>query len=320
MKHRSLLVSLAALVSLCAIAADTATDIGLINDGSTVITAVDHTRLVNGSTSVVANQDGTASISVSVSEAWTITSSSGTCDLRYTGSGGAIGVYSGQNNDALEYRLTFMEDPVSLSDGDTADVVVELLRDEGNVSSLLWKSPIRFSVSDGSAPGLIRLEGMDILRGMPADMYADNEIEPDGTRIGDDFAAMYVGQYTTFMIIDTVTPTISGFMLAGPISWEGGSIEHTVVSSSKTIATTDQIPSVPTLATVATSGSYNDLLNKPTNVSSFSNDANYVPASTATNIARQIVRNAVSGVNVNLQSAEDTRVALTNLITILKNL
>ena len=49
-------------------------------------------------------------------------------------------------------------------------------------------------------------------------------------------------------------------------------------------------------------------------------DQGYVPASTATNIAKQIIRSAVANVNVNLQSAEDTRVALTNLITILKNL
>lgn len=58
----------------------------------------------------------------------------------------------------------------------------------------------------------------------------------------------------------------------------------------------------------------------PGNVSAFNNDAGYVPASTATNIAKQIIRNAVSGVNTNIQSAEDARVALTNLITILKNL
>lgn len=58
----------------------------------------------------------------------------------------------------------------------------------------------------------------------------------------------------------------------------------------------------------------------PTNVSAFNNDAGYVPASTATNIAKQIIRDAVSGVNTDIQTAEDTRVALTNLITILKNL
>lgn len=45
-----------------------------------------------------------------------------------------------------------------------------------------------------------------------------------------------------------------------------------------------------------------------------------ITAQTATNIARQIVRDAVSEVNTNIQSAEDARVALTNLITILKNL
>jgi len=64
--NRTLLpVSIAALLSICAIAADTATDIGLIEDGSTVITAVDHTMLVNGSTTVHANQDGTVSIILS---------------------------------------------------------------------------------------------------------------------------------------------------------------------------------------------------------------------------------------------------------------
>ena len=34
--------------------------------------------------------------------------------------------------------------------------------------------------------------------------------------------------------------------------------------NSYTIATTDDIPTVPTLATVATTGNYNDLTNKPT--------------------------------------------------------
>ena len=61
--NRTLLpASIAALLSICAIAADTATDIGLIEDGSTVITAVDHTMLVNGATQVVAKQDGTVDI------------------------------------------------------------------------------------------------------------------------------------------------------------------------------------------------------------------------------------------------------------------
>lgn len=63
-----------------------------------------------------------------------------------------------------------------------------------------------------------------------------------------------------------------------------------------------------------------DIPTVPTNVSSFTNDANYIAALTATNIARAIIRDAVANVNVNIQSAEDTRVALTNLITILKNL
>ena len=38
------------------------------------------------------------------------------------------------------------------------------------------------------------------------------------------------------------------------------------------------------------------------------------------NRAPEYIASKLEGVNVNLQSAEDTRVALTNLITILKNL
>jgi hypothetical protein len=46
----------------------------------------------------------------------------------------------------------------------------------------------------------------------------------------------------------------------------------------------------------------------------------YVSAATATNIAKAIIRERVSGLSTNLQTAEDTRVAVSNLITILKNL
>lgn len=98
--------------------------------------------------------------------------------------------------------------------------------------------------------------------------------------------------------------------------------EATYTTGTITVPTTitEIIATVEQLSTVATTGSYNDLLNKPTNISSFSNDANYTSGQVATNIARQIIRDAVSQVNVNLQSADDTRAALTNLITILKNL
>ena len=92
------------------------------------------------------------------------------------------------------------------------------------------------------------------------------------------------------------------FELAGPIDWSSVRVSHETGSSTKTVATTDQLPTIPV------------------NVSSFANDANYIAALTATNIAKAIIRNAVANVNVNIQSAEDTRVALTNLITILKNL
>jgi hypothetical protein len=81
--------------------------------------------------------------------------------------------------------------------------------------------------------------------------------------------------------MDTETGEMNGyFTLAGPISWNSVTSSHTGGKFSKTIATVDQIPSVPTLATVATSGSYNDLLNKPTNISAFNNDAGYVKTNT----------------------------------------
>jgi hypothetical protein len=48
--------------------------------------------------------------------------------------------------------------------------------------------------------------------------------------------------------------------------------------------------------------------------------ADYTTYLAATNIAKQIIRDAVSGINVNLQSAEDTRVAVSNLIVVLQNL
>ena len=65
---------------------------------------------------------------------------------------------------------------------------------------------------------------------------------------------------------------------------------------------------------------WSSITNKPSDISAFNNDANYTSASVATNIARQIIHDAVFNVSTNLQTAEDTRAALTNLITILKNL
>ena len=56
---------------------------------------------------------------------------------------------------------------------------------------------------------------------------------------------------------------------------------------------TSDIANYPTFATVATSGSYADLLNKPTNVSTFTNDANYITNATAS-IAQSQVTNLVS--------------------------
>ncbi len=277
MKHRSLLVSLAALVSLCAIAADTATDIGLINDGSTVITAVDHTKLVNGTTQVIANQNGTASIVGSEQEKWIYSSTEGTVDLRWSSSGGTAGYWSGSMQNALHFRLVTNMDPLDTQPG-FLDASVEFIRveDYGD-TNLLWKSPVRF-VPNTSTPGIISWSSQSLIVGAPASEYASSGYTVDGTPTEQDLSLMTVGYSgTTTFAMDTETGEMTGyFTLAGPIVWNNVTSSHTGGTFSKTIATVDQIPSVPALATVATSGSYNDLLNKPINVSAFNNDAGYV--------------------------------------------
>ena len=375
MKHRSLLVSLAALVSLCAIAADTATDIGLINDGSTVITAVDHTKLINGTTEVRANTNGTASV-----------------------------VY---DSIVLHVPSGFKYGGASMTK--TGDIEFYGPRAAGGFNAL-WV-PVGESFDSYVEPGSGNLVLVSASLDQPAVVYLCDDL------------GSFIYSISGW---NTDSPSLAR---CGDSVYSGGDI--TIGKKvERTMATTDQIPSVPTLATVATSGSYNDLLNKPTNVSAFNNDAGYVdaqtatnivtgsvpawarsnkkptysyseiqsrpnsiggfivvtnivdgevvgaamvypdheqsgifvapfggielsaehdddmgwfvgiglsqtndfaskawvrdqgyvPASTATNIAKQIIRSAVANVNVNLQSAEDTRVALTNLITILKNL
>ena len=262
-----------------------------------------HSNLVNGTTQVIANQNGTASIVGSEQEKWIYSSTEGTVDLRWSNSGGTAGYWSGSMQNGLHFRLVTDMDPMDAQYG-RLDASVEFIRveDYGD-TNLLWKSPVRFTPNT-STPGIIRWSSQGLIIGAPASEYASSGYTVDGTPTEQDLTSMTVGYSgTTTFAMDTETGEMTGyFTLAGPISWNNITSSHTGGKFSKTIATVDQLPTIPT------------------NVSAFSNDANYVPASTATNIAKQIIRNAVSGVNTDIQSAEDARAALTNLITILKNL
>ena len=262
-----------------------------------------HSNLVNGTTQVIANQNGTASIVGSEQEKWIYSSTEGTVDLRWSNSGGTAGYWSGSMQNGLHFRLVTDMNPLDAQYG-RLDASVEFIRveDYGD-TNLLWKSPMRFTPNTPS-PGIIRWSSQGLIIGAPASEYASSGYTVDGTPTEQDLTSMTVGYSgTTTFAMDTETGEMTGyFTLAGPISWNNVTSSHTGGKFSKTIATVDQLPTIPT------------------NVSAFSNDANYVPASTATNIARQIIRNAVSGVNTNIQSAEDARATLTNLITILKNL
>jgi hypothetical protein len=69
MNMKTSVAAVAALLSACtaSYSADTTADVGQIEDGSHVVVSVDHTRLVNGTTEVIANDNGTASISTAQS-------------------------------------------------------------------------------------------------------------------------------------------------------------------------------------------------------------------------------------------------------------
>ena len=69
MNMKTSVAVLSALLSACtaSYSADTTADVGRIEDGSHVVVSVDHTRLVNGTTEVIANDNGTASIATASS-------------------------------------------------------------------------------------------------------------------------------------------------------------------------------------------------------------------------------------------------------------
>jgi len=278
-------------------AADTVASLGDSIKATQFVTAVDHTKLVNGTTEVTANTDGTASIVVQGTEKWVFTPTSGSMDRR---SQSGIGYYSGANSDALLYRITFYEDITGFSHGDTTVADVEFLRrEDSGVTNLLWKSPVQFLAVD--LESVMKFQGNGVVKGFSPDRYASNGYTIDGIPIESDFSTMMVGTDMTYLIY--AEGSFVYFELAGPLDWSSSvRVSHETEGSTKTIATIDQLPTVPA------------------NVSAFNNDANYTSGQVATNIAKQIIHDAVSGVNTDIQTAEDARVALTNLITILKNL
>ena len=99
--------------------------------------------------------------------------------------------------------------------------------------------------------------------------------------------------YPTQQDMETALATKQDVLTAG----SGISISNNVISADISTVNWSDINDKPTFADVATSGNYNDLVNKPVNVSEFTNDANYVTES-------------------QLETKQDTLVSGTNIKTI----
>ena len=99
--------------------------------------------------------------------------------------------------------------------------------------------------------------------------------------------------YPTQQDMETALATKQDVLTAG----SGISISNNVISADISTVNWSDINDKPTFADVATSGDYNDLVNKPVNVSEFTNDANYVTES-------------------QLETKQDTLVSGTNIKTI----
>ena len=85
--------------------------------------------------------------------------------------------------------------------------------------------------------------------------------------------------YPTQQDMETALATKQDVLTAG----SGISISNNVISADISTVNWSDINDKPTFADVATSGDYNDLVNKPVNVSEFTNDANYVTKTDADN-------------------------------------
>ena len=99
--------------------------------------------------------------------------------------------------------------------------------------------------------------------------------------------------YPTQQDMETALATKQDVLTAG----SGISISNNVISADISTVNWSDINNKPTFADVATTGDYNDLVNKPVNVSEFTNDANYVTES-------------------QLETKQDTLVSGTNIKTI----
>ncbi|MBQ3749796.1 MAG: hypothetical protein II865_00620 [Bacteroidales bacterium] len=110
------------------------------------------------------------------------------------------------------------------------------------------------------------------------------------------------------LTITDVNGTNQYLIPSGGGSSSGGTIVQQQVNWNETNpASVTYILNKPSLATVATSGNYNDLLNKPTiptNISQLNNDAGYLTGQDVTNLNNN-VSNLSNSVN-NLQSSIDT--------------
>lgn len=229
-------------------AADTVASLGDSIKATQFVTAVDHTRLVNGTTEVIANQNGTASITAPTEWAF------------------VTQLTASQRQSLAQY----MQSQYSFNGDWTVTI--------DNHDASWWESEF----ASGTHSGIDYEDYMSVKIG--------NVTAAMGIMDWDNKICICAGGDANILnaLVPSYEPQVS------PIAQ--------FIGGTKTIATVDRLPTIPA------------------NVSAFNNDANYTSGQIATNIARQIIRDAVSQVNVNLQSAEDTRVALTNLITILKNL
>lgn len=337
-------------------AADTVASLGDSIKATQFVTAVDHTRLINGTTEVIANQNGTASISTAQSV---------------------------QKPNCVR---------ISQADGSTGKTIVLSFRNTSSELSNWWRDwpdQIHFSVEydgisyeaetvgetddeDGRTVscGLSWFNGCTLVpASVDSQSYWQGVIynihTPGGLRIIGDGNGESCSTYTytsstgTSALIATVpfvdghkwdwstqitnkSNIVTSIAIGRNNTGVSGDIELVLTHADPSVTLTTNYPTGIKIGSLSYTAGFAqlDIFEKggpgfspdwanqplttdiyiPSNVSAFNNDAGYVPASTATNIAKQIIRDAVSGVNTDIQTAEDARVALTNLITILKNL
>lgn len=222
-----------------------------------------HSNLVNGTTQVIANRNGTASISAILPPTY------------------SVSLQNQVDGSTWNWNIVFLG--YLQVGGEKIEIDLDdMITTRGNLGSL---TDIRVSITQQETGAVVAQEQTITL--VP---YAENSwqfgndlvLEPAFSSMQTYFTSM--GPPFSIACLETTggeSPYNYTFgSQFGPLSGSTGMFLSGGGPSLKTIATVDQIPSVPTLATVATSGSYNDLLNKPTNVSAFNNDAGYLKTNT----------------------------------------